>query len=172
MDIPQIETDRLILRGLREEDFPAYAQWCTNPKFMKHIGPQKPISREDAWRSMAMVVGHWPLRGFGFWALEEKATGELVGRAGLFEPEGWPGTEVGWGLDPNHWGKGYATEAAKAAVKWGFENTDNDELISLISPDNHPSIKVSERIGQTFSRNFNFHGNEISIYSLSRSALK
>ena len=168
MVVPHIETPRLLLREIRESDFEFYAEICADPQFMQYVGGCKPLSRQEAWRSLATLAGHWQLKGFGFWMMEEKETGELVGRTGLLQPEGWPGLEVGWGLAPKHCGKGYATEAALASVKWGFENTDTDELISMIFPDNKPSIRVAERIGQRFSRRHSFNGLDINIYSIHR----
>src|SRR5580692_11139014 len=103
---------------------------------MKYIGDGGPLSRDDAWRQMAMLIGHWELRGFGMWAVEEKATGEFVGRVGLHYPEGWPGAEIGWALARRMWGRGYAHEAARAALGVAFDSLAWTRAISLIAPEN------------------------------------
>ena len=108
-----LETERLVLRPFREADLDAYADLCADPMVMKFLNAAgAPISRADAWRQMAMYLGHWELRGFGTWAVVERVTGEFVGRVGLHYPEGWPDRELGWTIARKFWGKGYASEAA------------------------------------------------------------
>ncbi len=92
-----LETDRLLLRMWRNEDFAAYEKMCADPEIMKYLGGRT-FDRLEAWRHMAFLVGHWQLRGYGHWAVEEKATGRFIGRIGFLNPEGWPGFEVGWTL--------------------------------------------------------------------------
>ena len=122
MIIPMIETERLILRGFRSSDINAYTKMCADPEVMKYISTGEILSKEESWRSLAFMIGHWELRKFGMWAVEEKESGQFIGRIGLFNPEGWPGIEVGWTLVKNAWGKGYATEAASCAVEWACKN--------------------------------------------------
>ena len=168
MDIPQIETERLLLRGLKESDLTAYATMCADPDVMKYIGHGRTLTRIESWNSMATHLGHWSLKGYGLWVIEEKATGNFVGRTGLFFPEGWPGQEVGWTLAKAYWGRGYATEAAKAAISWGFKHTAAKQLISLIVPENIASIKVSERLGQRFSQQVIVKGVRANLYVVNR----
>ncbi|KEI70549.1 GNAT family N-acetyltransferase [Endozoicomonas elysicola] len=172
MIIPTLETDRLILRGFNEQDVEPYAQMCADPEVMKYIGTGQTLSSEESWRGLAMLIGHWELRRFGMWAVEEKLSGQFVGRVGLYNPEGWPGIEVGWALAREYWGKGYATEAAHRSVQWGFENTGADALISLIIPENTASINVSERIGQRFSKAITIKGVNANLYSLNKQSTK
>jgi RimJ/RimL family protein N-acetyltransferase len=94
VEIPVLETDRLILRGFMQDDLEAYARIFGDLEVARFIADGKPVDRNLAWRGMATMVGHWHLRGFGMWAVEEKASGEMIGRAGLLEPEGWPGREL------------------------------------------------------------------------------
>src|SRR5688572_17258036 len=112
MNEVRLETERLILRWFRDNDFDQYKQICADPEVMRFLGDGKPISELQAWRHMAAIMGHWYFRGYGVWAVEEKATGEVVGRIGLMNPKGWPGFELGWTLARSSWGKGYATEGA------------------------------------------------------------
>ncbi|MEO6877491.1 MAG: GNAT family N-acetyltransferase, partial [Gemmatimonadaceae bacterium] len=88
MIIPEIETERLLLRGYRQSDFEAYAAMMADPDVVQYLSDGKPMNRVDAWRQMAMFAGHWELRGFGVWAVEERSTGAFIGRIGCFEPEG------------------------------------------------------------------------------------
>jgi RimJ/RimL family protein N-acetyltransferase len=120
-----IETPRLLLRMLRGSDLDAYAEMCADPEVMRYLGDGQPLSRSEAWRHLAMVLGHWRLRGYGFWAVEERSSGELVGRVGCWRPEGWPGFEVGWTLRRAYWGRGYATEAARASISDAFIELDH-----------------------------------------------
>ena len=145
--IPTIETQRLILRGWNEDDLDAYAEMMADPQVMRFLGG--PQARADAWRGMASMIGHWALRGFGLWAVERKEDGALMGRVGVQYPEGWPSTEIAWTLGRPYWGRGYATEAAKASLDFGFKTTALDKLISLIDPENHPSLRVARRLGYT-----------------------
>ncbi len=152
----------------REEDLPEYARICADPEVMRYLGDGKPLARADAWRQIAMILGHWRLRGYGPWAVEERAGGALVGRIGFFEPEGWPGFELGWVLGREHWGKGYATEGARRALDHAFTALNRDHVISLIRPDNAASIRVAERLGETLEGRTELFGQEALIYGVSR----
>ena len=119
MKVPVVETERLVMRGFREEDLDEWAAICADGEVVRWVGEgEDGISREDAWRRMAYIIGHWELRGFGNWALEERETGRLVGRCGLLQPEAWPGLEVGWLVAHEHWGRGFAPEAGRATLDW------------------------------------------------------
>ena len=146
--MPRIETERLILREWRQEDIaPAIAFMADADVTRYTVGaPQSPI---DAWRGLTAIVGHWYVRGYGFWAVERKEDHKLVGRVGVWNPEGWPGMEVGWTLGRQFWGKGYATEAARASMDYAFTTQPIDKLLSVIHVDNTPSQKVAERLGET-----------------------
>src|SRR5438105_11821312 len=117
--IPVIETRRLNLRGWRETDLDDYSAMMADEDVTRFVGGV--LSRGDAWRGMAFLIGHWELRGYGPWAVERKSDRRLIGRVGLFNPAGWPSLEVIWTLDKPYWRQGYATEAATASMKFGFE---------------------------------------------------
>ena len=126
----ELETDRLKLRMWRESDLDAYAEMSADPAVMRYLTLGKLFTRADAWRSMAYFIGHWQLRGYGHWAVEEKATGRMIGRIGFLNPEGWPGFEIGWTLASHAWGNGYATEGAKRALAYAFSELDQRHVIS------------------------------------------
>ena len=96
---PSLETSRLRLRQFAESDLDDYASMCADPEVMRYVGDRGPLSRDDTWRQLAMLVGHWALRGYGMWAVEELGSGAFVGRVGLHYPEGWPEPEIGWAID-------------------------------------------------------------------------
>src|SRR6185436_10314680 len=99
-----LETERLIMRMWRDADFEEYAELCADPEVMRFLGG-KVFDRTEAWRQMASMIGHWYLRGYGIWAVEEKDSGRLAGRIGCINPAGWPAFEVGWTLKREFWGK-------------------------------------------------------------------
>jgi RimJ/RimL family protein N-acetyltransferase len=141
------------MRSLRLDDLDAYARMYADPEVVRFLEQGAPLDRAAAFRSMALHLGHWQLRGYGQWALEDRVRGRFVGRAGLWQPEGWPGIEVGWVLSRDAWGRGYATEARRVAIDYAFEVLHADEIISLIRPENTGSIKVAERLGETYVLN-------------------
>jgi len=142
-----LKPDRLILRGWRAEDFEALAAIHSDPDVMTFLGGVQ--ERNDAWRSLASLAGHWALRGYGKWAVERKSDGAMMGRVGLINPEGWPGLELGWTLGKQYWGKGYATEAARAALRYAFLTQPVGRMISCIDAGNVASQAVAKRLGET-----------------------
>lgn len=167
MTAVQLETDRLILRMWRNEDFEAYARMTADLEVMRFLGG-KAFDRLEAWRHMAFLVGHWQLLGYGHWAVEEKATGEFVGRIGFMNPEGWPAFEIGWTLARQFWGRGYATEGARRALAFAFDELDKEHVISLIDPKNSNSLKVAERLGEKEEGKTELFGHEVLIYGIER----
>jgi RimJ/RimL family protein N-acetyltransferase len=166
--IPILETDRLVMRGWREADFDASAATNADPDVQRYLGG--PQDREESWRSFAVQVGHWHLRGYGQWALERRTDGRLVGRAGLWHPEGWFGLEVGWKLHRDAWGHGYATEAAAAALGWAWSNVDAERIISVIHPENAASLRVAGRLGMYHLRDDHDEGSRVVIMAIDRPA--
>ncbi|WP_238437262.1 MULTISPECIES: GNAT family N-acetyltransferase [unclassified Frankia] len=138
-------TERLILRGWKPADIDPYAAMNADPEMMRHEGGT--FGQAATFRLVAELIGLWPLRGCGMWALELRETGEFIGRAGLYEGWDWPGIEAAWTVRRDQWGRGLATEAAAAAIEWGWENLAADHLVSVITPENVASRRVAEKLG-------------------------
>jgi RimJ/RimL family protein N-acetyltransferase len=160
--IPVIETDRLRLREWSESDFDPFAAFCADAELARFVGGA--CARDDAWRRLAAIVGHWTLRGYGYWALEEKASGKLVGWCGLWCPEGWPEPEVGWSLLKAAHGKGYATEAARRSREHAYRSLGWTTLISFIHPQNRASVRVAERLGARLESTVILRGSEVEVF--------
>lgn len=147
MNLPVLFTERLMLRPLDGTDWEPWAAFHADPETMTHLGGVQP--REVAWRSLCGMAGAWMIRGYSMFSVIERATGAWVGRVGPHQPEGWPGTEVGWGVARAFAGRGYAYEAAAAAIDYAVEVLGWQEVIHTIAPDNHRSIRLAERLGST-----------------------
>ena len=164
----RLETERLILRWFREDDLDDFYEMSRDPEVMRFLGDSKPMDRMFTWRQMATFMGHWYFLGYGIWAVEEKSSGRMIGRIGFMNPAGWPGFELGWTLGRESWGKGYATEGARRAMKYAFTEMDRDHVISCIAPANIASIKVAERLGERVEGKTELMGNEVLIYGIRR----
>src|SRR5438552_3330124 len=133
LDWPTLETERLLLRPWKPEDFEPYARFSADEESMRYLGRDgRPTAAAETWRTICLFIGHWYLRGYTLWAVEEKATGEFVGRVGPWKPEGWPDLEIGWAVDRSRWVRGYATEAARAAAVWVLRTLGADRVVHLI----------------------------------------
>ena len=163
-----LTTDRLILRPFRESDLDAYAAIFADAEVMRFISGGQPTERADAWRSMAMHLGHWQLRGYGRWGVELRESGEFIGRIGVYNPEGWPGIEVGWMLSRKWWGKGLAYEGAKASLAFAFQELNVPHVCSVIDPNNLSSVRLARRLGETFRSEIIFHGQKVFVYGIDR----
>jgi RimJ/RimL family protein N-acetyltransferase len=150
-DAPTLYTERLILRAHCVEDFPALAAMWADPEVTKHIG--EPSDEQRSWARLLSYGGLWSLLGFGYWAVQEKATGAYVGNVGFgdfhreIEPAITGIPEVGWVLSAPVHGKGYGTEAVRAALTWGDSHLATRRTVCIITPGNVASIGVAEKVG-------------------------
>jgi RimJ/RimL family protein N-acetyltransferase len=160
--IPELSTERLRMRALREDDFQALKQFWGDPETARFVGGV--CNEEDAWRRLAAMVGHWSLRGYGIWALEDRQSATFLGYSGLWNPHGWPEPEISWGLLKAHQGKGYITEAALRARDYAYQDLGWTTLISCIALENLPSIRVAERLGARFERETINRGWAVGVY--------
>jgi len=166
---PTLETEHLVLRAFRRDDLDAHAATLGDPAIMRYLGG-KPTSREDSWRKLMMAVGQWPLLGFGFWAVETKADGRMVGQAGLcdfergLEPDISGAPEMGWIFDRSVHGQGFAAEACRAVIEWADRELAPELIWAIISPDNAASLKLAERLGFERVGDNVYHGDPIAIF--------
>ena len=150
--IPVIETERAVIRPYRLSDFDAHVTLWADPQVTRYIGG-RPFTREESWDRYLRVAGLWPVLGFGFWAVEERASGRLVGNAGFhdlkrrIEPsiEGLP--EAGWALLPEMHGKGFATEVVAAIHRWSDATLPHDRTVAIVDPGNTASLRVAKKCG-------------------------
>ena len=158
-EAPRIETERLVLRSWRKDDFRPYHAIVSHPEVHKHFGP-KPMSAEDCWRRLTASVGGWQFNGFGTWAVETRADSRLIGNAGLhradyFQITAWRGLdpefgeepEMGWMFAAETHGKGMASEACRAVLDWAEANLEPTPIWAMIAPANEPSFRLAERLG-------------------------
>lgn len=153
---PLLETPRLRLRPHRAEDWAALIDLWTNPETVRFVGGGAIASPQEIWFRLLRYAGMWPILGYGYWLVEEKATGDLVGDIGFgdfhrdTDPPMLGQPEAGWVLHPKHHGKGYATEATQAMFAWA-DATGLPSSFCIISPGNKPSLRIAEKLGFTLS---------------------
>jgi RimJ/RimL family protein N-acetyltransferase len=151
-EAPRIETERLVLRPWRKDDFRPYHAILQHTEVHRHFGPN-PMGAEDCWRRLLASVGGWQFNGFGTWAVERKSDDRLIGNVGLFtawrdlQPEFGEEPEMGWIMAAETHGQGLASEACAAAVDWAQANLEPTAIWAIIAPANEPSLKLAERLG-------------------------
>ncbi|HYD36430.1 MAG TPA: GNAT family N-acetyltransferase [Allosphingosinicella sp.] len=167
---PTLETPRLILRGWRPGDIAPYAAMLADDDTARFTTSQgRGLSEAEAWNETVWLIGHWQLLGYGLFVVEERGTGAFLGRVGPLNPPWWPALEIAWALAPTARGKGYATEAARAAIRWSFETLGLDRIVSIIHPGNVASQAVAERLGERRTgERFTPFRDECEIWELRR----
>ena len=172
MSAPTLTTERLVLRAHRAADFSALAAMWADPAVVRFIGGT-PSSRQDSWFRLLRYAGLWPALGYGYWAVEERASGLYIGDVGFadfkraLEPsiEGTP--ELGWALASSAHGKGYGTEAVSAALAWG-DAVGWKRVVCIIDAVNQPSVKVARKAGFTGPEKAQLAGKPIDLYERRR----
>jgi RimJ/RimL family protein N-acetyltransferase len=160
----RLETPRLVLRQFEERDLDPLAAIYGDNETMQYLGDGRMLTRDETWRAIGGMLGHWLLRGYGMWAVVERNSGSVVGRVGFINPQGWPGFELGWVVERSRWGRGYAPEAAGAALQYAREILGQERVISLIRPANAASIRVAEKIGHRHQGSLVLFEKEALIY--------
>lgn len=149
---PTVETERLRLRAHTAADLPACLPLWNDPIVTRFIGG-RPYTEEETWQRVQRYAGSWVLLGHGFWVIEEKSTGKLIGEIGIMDarrdidPPFGDNRELGWALLPEVHGRGYASEALAAVLDWEKQVFNAPRVLALIDPDNAPSIRLAEKYG-------------------------
>ena len=162
----RIETERLVLRLPEAGDVQPMFDIHQDPEVMRFVG--KPGTITVAWRNVAMMIGHWQMLGYGMWIIENRADGQVIGRAGLWNEAGGPGLELGWLVRRSAWGRGFATEASRAALDWAWRHLDTDHIISVIHAENAQSIRIAEKLGQRFEKREATKDQTVLTYGIDR----
>ena len=166
--MPEIETDRLLLRQFTPGDLDALAGLFADPDVVRYLGSGLPASREEAETALRSIIAHWERHRFGRWAAVYRATGEVIGYGGLRSFHGEP--ELVYLLGKSYWRRGLATEMALACIKFGFEELEFDRVIAMAKTGNRASHRVLEKTGMRFERAANIYGMDVVCYGLSRAA--
>ena len=161
LNIPVVETERLILRGHRVEDLDAMVEFFAGDR-NTYVGGK--MERGDCWRAMLRGMGHWAMRGYGLWHIDEKSSGSFVGWTGMIFAPGWDEPELGWSLLEGAEGKGYAFEAATAARSHAAQHQGMNGVISYIAHANNRSMALAERLGAKFEREGALHGKRCQVW--------
>jgi RimJ/RimL family protein N-acetyltransferase len=159
-----IETTRLRLRPFSASDLDDLARLNAEPEVVRYLGTGKPLDRAQTWRQIALFMGHREIRGYTALAIEDRATGEFLGRSGPWYPEGWPMLEVGWVVAPARQGQGIATEAGRASLDWCFAHLGVDRVCSIIDPANVASARVGEKLGARIEARVTLLGREANLW--------
>ena len=169
MTFPEIETERLLLRQLREDDLDLYhTRIFSDPDVMRYLPPTRPVPRERTQTVMARFREHWVQHHFGVWAVVVKTKNELIGHCGLqYLPE-LPEVEVLYALAKPDWGQGLATEAARASVRFGFEQVKLDRIVAVALPENIGSRRVMEHIGLQYEKDTRLFNLDVVYYAIRR----
>lgn len=146
----ELETERLRLRQWQSKDASSVIKFYKDPQNSKFVGG--PRDDDQAWRGLALLVGHWQLKGFGYWAVEEKHSIDFVGCVGLWQSPGWPELELGYWILEQYFGKGYAKEACVACIEFACQELDAESLVSYIDAENLPSIRLAESLGAHYEK--------------------
>lgn len=164
----EIETSRLRLRYFTPDDLDELASITADPEVVRYIGEGLPLTREETWRNLRGIIDTFARRGYGRWALVEKAGGALLGYCGLTQLPESPGVELVYLLARRAWGRGIATEASLACLRYGFEELGLERIYALTMPDNLRSRRVLERVGMKFLREDRYYGYACVCYALAR----
>lgn len=159
--VPHLQTERLLLREFRREDLDAFINHLADPVSAAHLIP---TDRQTAWRIFYSCAGLWLIDGAGWWAVEERRTGQLVGNIGAFFREGSPVMELGWNTYRAFWGQGFANEAAAAVLHYALEIRGEPKVRALISAANESSLRVARRLGLTYEADTEIYGKAVGSY--------
>jgi RimJ/RimL family protein N-acetyltransferase len=166
--MPEIETSRLRLRMFTHDDLDALSRITSDPEVMKYLGTSGPRTKEKTQNTIDAILRHWNREGFGIFAVEHKADGRLIGWCGLQTLEKTPEVEVAYLLAREYWNQGMATEAARAAIEYGFNQLKLDRIVAIARPENVGSYRVMEKVGMRYERDAHFYDVDVVYYAIER----
>lgn len=167
MNIPRIETARLHLRAFTPNDLDDLCRIFGDPEVMRYISGGKPRPREETEKGLLRTIEGWKKRGFGLWALTQKEHERVIGYCGLMPLEDTTEIEVAYGLAKSEWGRGFASEAAHASLRFGFEELKLERIVAVVNPENLASKRVLEKLGMVHTKNGHYYGAELMYYEMS-----
>jgi RimJ/RimL family protein N-acetyltransferase len=169
--IPEdLNSDRLFLRKPIEADWEPLTHYYSDKECMKYT-TGRALAEWEVWRSVATIIGHWEMRGYGPYVLVEKKSQQVIGLTGPWYPLEWPSPEIMWGLVRSAWGKGFAREAAEAVLVMAATHIPDIHLISMILPDNANSIRLAKALGATYENTIPFRDTEACVYRHKKSLI-
>ena len=161
-----LETERLILRPLRDTDLDDLFTLHSDPEVMRYLADGRPRTYEQVAERLREMLAHWQQHGFGIWLVLDRSDGRFLGRCGFGNLHGYPDMELAYGFRREAWGKGYCTEAARAVVQHALETLKLPRLIAVARPQNLASINVMQKLGMTFEKMIDFQGGDAVLYAL------
>lgn len=159
----RLETQRLILRQWQLDDWQGFHTYANDPEATRYTYGDA-LSEAQSWRMMASMAGHWGLHGYGPYALQEKLTNTMIGTVGYWYPVDWPEPEIKWALTRSCWGRGYASEAARAVLKAGQRYLPDIRWISFIHQNNEPSIALAKALDARWESTQAFRGDQFHVF--------
>lgn len=168
--MPSIETDRLLLRPFRRDDLDGLHALFSDPDVMRYVGTGLPIGRDESDRALKSIIEHWDRHGFGRWAVLDKTSRQFIGFGGLRSLFDTP--EVVYHFSKPNWGKGLATELARASLRFGFEDRRFHRIVAVAKPENNASINVMEKLGMHFEMYATYYNIDVIQYQIKRDEFK
>lgn len=167
MKVPEVETERLRLRSFRQEDLADLYLVFGDTEVMRYISGGEARSLEETKTGLARTIEGWQSRGFGFWAVTPKGSDKVIGYCGFMFLEGTPEIELAYGLAKSHWGSGFATEAARACLRYGFAEMKLERIVAVVNPENTASQRVLENVGMRYTKDVHHYNADLMYYEIS-----
>src|ERR1051326_2343252 len=168
--MPEIETERLLLRMFRPDDLEHLARMFSDPEVMRYVGDGSTVSRDETDKALKSIIKHWDTHGFGRWVAEDRSSHEFLGFGGLRSLLGTP--EVVYHFATANWGRGLATELAGTSLRFGFEERSFNRIVAIAKPLNTASIHVMEKLGMHYQMHTSYYNIEVIQYEIWRSEFK
>jgi ribosomal-protein-alanine N-acetyltransferase len=168
MEIPEIETARLRLRSFTPGDLDELHLVFGDTDVVKYISGGKPRTRAETEKGLLRTIEGFRERGFGLWAVEVKDSGRMIGYCGLIFLDDTSEIEVAYGLAKSHWGKGFATEAARAGLGYGFERLKLERIVAVVNPQNLSSRRVLEKLGMRYAKDVHHYDADLMYYEIDK----